>query len=424
MRRRAPDDCSKLPHPLFAAQYLLMSTDHQQFSIQNQADAILQYAINHQMIIVRTYLDEGRSGLHLASRDGLQQLLADVQGGQAQYSVVLVNDVSRWGRFQDADESAYYEYQCKLAGVKIIYCEETFGEERGPFSTVLKSIKRVMAAEYSRELSCKVYRAHVNLAKMGFSQGGPPGYGLRRVSIDSSGKHLKPLKEGERKQRPSDRIIWAPGPRHEVQIVRRLFREYTQERRSFTSIASSLNAERIPGPWKEAWCYECVRQIIGNEKYMGRSVYNKVSRKLKGRPVRNPRDEWVCKENAFPAIIDEATFNLATERRSKRSRVLDDMICLNHAIRIWEFHGKLSVKVLRNQKRMFQDSECMGLTGKRFGGTKFLYALIGYEQTKKDGGAPADLKQLRETVLRRPRTIEWLQKNRPLFLKQLESIQD
>ncbi|MEO6246527.1 MAG: hypothetical protein ABIQ12_13930 [Opitutaceae bacterium] len=26
-------------------------------------------------------------------------------------------DVSRWGRFQDADESGYYEYICKRAGI-------------------------------------------------------------------------------------------------------------------------------------------------------------------------------------------------------------------------------------------------------------------------------------------------------------------
>jgi DNA invertase Pin-like site-specific DNA recombinase len=37
---------------------------------------------------------------------------------------VLVYDVSRWGRFQDIDESAHYEFVCKQAGIKVAYCAE------------------------------------------------------------------------------------------------------------------------------------------------------------------------------------------------------------------------------------------------------------------------------------------------------------
>jgi hypothetical protein len=31
---------------------------------------------------------------------------------------------SRWGRFQDADESAHYEFLCKSAGIPVHYCAE------------------------------------------------------------------------------------------------------------------------------------------------------------------------------------------------------------------------------------------------------------------------------------------------------------
>ena len=88
-----------------------MSTEHQQYSTENQGDAILRYADNaHNMQIVRTYSDEGKSGLNLSGRGGLRELLQDVESGRADYSVILVYDISRWGRFQDADESAYYGY--------------------------------------------------------------------------------------------------------------------------------------------------------------------------------------------------------------------------------------------------------------------------------------------------------------------------
>ena len=91
-----------------AAQYVRMSTEHQQYSTNNQSDRILEYAKRRNIEIVRTYADEGKSGLSIGGRASLQRLIADAESGQADFSLVLVYDVSRWGRFQDADESAYY----------------------------------------------------------------------------------------------------------------------------------------------------------------------------------------------------------------------------------------------------------------------------------------------------------------------------
>ncbi len=99
-----------------AAEYVRMSTDHQKYSTENQADAIRHYATARGIDIVRTYADAGKSGLKIEGRDALKQLIDDVQSGAADYTMILVYDISRWGRFQDADESAYYEYICKRAG--------------------------------------------------------------------------------------------------------------------------------------------------------------------------------------------------------------------------------------------------------------------------------------------------------------------
>lgn len=43
----------------------------------------------------------------------LQNLMRDIRSGTADFSTILVYDASRWERFQDADESAYYEFLCK-----------------------------------------------------------------------------------------------------------------------------------------------------------------------------------------------------------------------------------------------------------------------------------------------------------------------
>lgn len=90
-----------------AAQYLRMSTEHQQYSLENQSIAIRSYAARMGFTVICTYADEGKSGLALKRREGLQRLLRDVVSEIADYEAILVYDVSRWGRFQDADEAAH-----------------------------------------------------------------------------------------------------------------------------------------------------------------------------------------------------------------------------------------------------------------------------------------------------------------------------
>jgi DNA invertase Pin-like site-specific DNA recombinase len=169
-----------------AAQYVRMSTDHQKYSIQNQSAAIEAYAHLNGMTIVRTYSDEGKSGLRLDGRNALKQLIVDVCSGNIDFKCILVLDVSRCGRFQDADESAYYEYICKAAGLAVRYCAEPFENDGSLSATLIKNIKRLMAGEYSRELSARIFAAKCRLTTLGFRQGGSPGYGLRRLLIDGN----------------------------------------------------------------------------------------------------------------------------------------------------------------------------------------------------------------------------------------------
>ena len=161
-----------------AAQYLRMSTEHQQYSLENQSFAIQKYAEARGFEIVRTYSDAAKSGLMLRHRRGLQQLLQDVVGTPC-YRAILVYDVSRWGRFQDTDESAHYEFLCKSADVPVHYCAETFANDGTLPSLIMKTLKRTMAAEFSRELGVKVLEGQKRLARLGFKQGGFPGYALR-----------------------------------------------------------------------------------------------------------------------------------------------------------------------------------------------------------------------------------------------------
>ena len=190
-----------------AAQYVRMSDEAQQYSPDNQKDAIQQYAVSHGFRIVKTYADLGRSGVVARSRTGLSELLKDVVSGEAEYKAILVYDISRWGRYPNSDEAAHYEYICSSSGIPLHYCTEPFANDGTATSSLLKSLKRSMAAEFSRELGERVYRGKSRLVQMGFWVGGPAGYGFRRLMISADGHPKQILKPGEQKSLTTDRVI-------------------------------------------------------------------------------------------------------------------------------------------------------------------------------------------------------------------------
>ena len=83
------------PQRVRAAQYVRMSTEHQKYSTENQAEIIARYAETRGFEIVCTYAAQGKSGLRLDGRDALKRLIADVQDGRADFQAILVYDVSR-----------------------------------------------------------------------------------------------------------------------------------------------------------------------------------------------------------------------------------------------------------------------------------------------------------------------------------------
>src|SRR5471030_1070735 len=86
-----------------AVEYVRMSTEHQQYSTENQSSKIREYASSRGIEIIRTYVDAGKSGLRIDGREALQRLIHDAEASPADFQLILVYDVSRWGRFQDAD---------------------------------------------------------------------------------------------------------------------------------------------------------------------------------------------------------------------------------------------------------------------------------------------------------------------------------
>lgn len=357
-----------------AAAYVRMSTEHQQYSTENQQDVIIAFAAARDLEIVKLYADEGKSGLRLEGRDQLKALLRDVESGQADYSVILVYDVSRWGRFQDPDESASYEVRCKQAGVRVLYCAEQFENDGSAVSSIIKNVKRTMAGEYSRELSVKVHAGQMRLIQVGVRQGGPAGYGLRRMLIDHTGARKVELKPGEYKSIQTDRVILVPGPVEETDTVRWIYKAFVEDGLTESEIAVLLNREGKRTDRGTVWTRGAVHQILINDKYVGDNVWNRTSFKLKEERVKNPPAAWVRAEGAFEAIVDRLMFNAARQIILARSYRLTDQEMLAALHRVLLRHGYLSGIVIDETT----DCPSSSAFASRFGSLIRTYTLIGY----------------------------------------------
>jgi DNA invertase Pin-like site-specific DNA recombinase len=364
--------------PISAAQYLRMSTDRQEYSVENQAQAIAEYADSHGMRVVSTYSDPATSGVVFRKRKGLQKLIQDVIQGQALYKAILVYDVSRWGRFQDTDESAYYEFLCKSAGVPVHYCAEPFSNDDSFPNLIMKALKRAMAGEYSRELGVKILAGHRRGAALGFRQGGKPGYGLRRLLLAADGSPKQLLADGERKSITTDRIILVRGPAKEVRCVQDIYRMFIKKRMNFTDIARELNRRGTKYLDGSEWKLRGIRTILTSEKYCGANVFGRYSERLYTNPIRKPKSEWTVACGVFEALIEPGTQAEArriidsTDAKSPRNKSDDDLLNALRAILTKE--GRITADLVERAA----NTPCANSYRVRFGALSNAYERIGY----------------------------------------------
>lgn len=364
--------------PIRAAQYVRMSTEHQRYSIDYQIAAMATYALERGILIERTYADSGISGLKFENRAGLKALLGDVVSGEFGLDLILVYDVSRWGRFQDPDQSAHYEFLCRQAGIGVEYCAEAFDNDGSPMAAILKGLKRVMAAEYSRDLSLKVQQALLRVAADGYHAGGSAGYALRRVIVDKEGAVLARLGAGERKMIVDHRVRLVWGPAEEVETVRRIFRLFTITGMTQVAISHLLNSEGLltdrGTPWTPRW----VRGVLMNPRYAGVVRYNYRDRTLGSRETYRPPDEHVLVTGVLDPIVSLEIFERAQTIIANRYCRLTDAELLERLGALVKRGLTLSVAVINDAP----DLPNAEVISRRLGGLKRVYGLIGYDRER------------------------------------------
>lgn len=359
--------------PIPAAQYIRMSTEHQRFSPDNQRAANMAYAAANGYEIVATYQDNGKSGLTLKARPELKRLLSDVLSGLMPYRAILVLDVSRWGRFQDADQAAHYEFMCREAGIPVRYCSEAFDNDGGAMASIVKHMKRVMAAEYSRDLSTKISRAQRQQAGLGYKQGGITPFGTRRQVVDHDGRPKLYLSGGERKALATDKVLFARGPASEVNLIKSVFHMYAVQNMTMRAICLRLSDKRKFRRDGKPWSTWSIAKMLRNEIYIGTYIFGRCFNNL-GNKKRAAEAEWV-KAGVLEPIVAPELFNAAKVRLDKSTRRFwSDQDIEDGLSRLLKEQGFLNVPTI-NACPYLPDQTTIT---KRFGGLAKACAAIGY----------------------------------------------
>lgn len=346
--------------------------------------AIQEYASKNNFIIVKTYLDAGKSGVIAKNRRALQELLNDVTSHNAKYQAVLVYDVSRWGRYPNSDEAAYYEFVCFRSGIPLHYCAEPFQNDGTAFSSLLKALKRTMAAEFSRELGERVFRGKTRIVQLGYWVGGQPGYGYRRLMVSAEGTPKVQMSFGEHKHFMMDRVKLIPGPLEEVHCVREIF-SLALEGKGCSAIAHELNRRKITRDG-HTWSHHTVQNIVRNPKYKGWNVWHRGSQRLRANRIPVKPEHWISKPGAFEPLVDQEIFDKVQTILPKGSDYhWSDEEILQNVRRLLKRKGRLSENLLRDAHR--RNPNAMPSTTTihgHFGRYRELYEIVGYKLAEED----------------------------------------
>ena len=292
------------------AYYRHSAEDKQELSVPIQREQAHKFAQEHRIEIIHEEADEGETGLN-ADRDGFDVLFRNwiLNKHAPHFDYVLVFNVSRWGRFQDQDEAAYYEFRCKQQGKQVVYVTRGFPKEDQKLITHLQaSIERYMAAEYSRQLSDNVFRGCIKVSEQGFSADGMACYGMGRLLPDERRAPIRMLQKGEHKQISNQRVRFVPLNDGTTQTVKGIFKWFIEGKHQ-NDIAALLNGHGIPSAMGGLWTGDKVLRVLTNETYTWKRIYNKTWNRLRQGKRRNPRSAWIVYENAFPASVTQECFD-------------------------------------------------------------------------------------------------------------------
>lgn len=266
--------------------YARYSTDRQEeSSITDQVRRCRDYAAARGWEVVEVFADEGISGAALGNRPGVQKALELVSAGH----VLLVVDTSRLSRSQDL---APLVTRLRHREVRVIGVLDGF-DSYSPTARMHAGLSGIMSEEYRAQVSSRTHSALDMRAREGRPTGG------KCYGFTNTGQVVE----------------------SEAAVVREVFARAAAGD-SQKAIASDLNVRGIPSPgasWDRRqrtadgfWRVSAINSMLGNERYIGRVVWNR-SQFLrdpdtgKRKRIERPESEWIISEG--PEIVDHATWS-------------------------------------------------------------------------------------------------------------------
>ena len=290
---------------LRCAAYLRISTSLQNpLSPEDQLRKCREFATRENWAVLdsQIYSDEALSGVG-ADRPGLTRLMAAAESRPRPFDVVLVDDSSRLSRSL-SDAMRIFE-RLNFAGVRVVAVSQGIDSQNDQ-ADVLVTFHGLMDSMYVKELAKKTHRGMEGALLRGFHTGGSC-FGYRTTEADG-GKQLR---------------VFEP----EAAIVRRIF-EMSAVGAALKTIAKTLNAEGIPSPRARkgrpsvgGWCPTGIREMLHNERYVGRIVWNRSKFvKVPGTNKRvarlRPQSEWKTRVQPHLRIVSDELWERVRTRLS------------------------------------------------------------------------------------------------------------
>ena len=347
------------------AYYRHSAQDRQKNSVEIQSDQVRKWATENAVEILHEFMDRGKSGLTAEGRPEFNNMMEWVRTRQ-DFEFILVLDVSRWGRFQDIDLSAQYSAECKKFGKEVVYTNLGIENDGSPVYPLVVNFERWRSAQYSRELSDKVWKGCVKISEQGYRAGGAAPYGMHRLMVNENDEPEKVLEAGEHKSIQNWRVKLTPGEEQQVQVVQEIFFQFVERGLDEKQIAGLLNSRGLASPGGVSWKPPAVRRILTNRTYEGDVVYNRTTAKLKTPQRPNPEELWVVTPEAYEAIIPKELFDRAQERLRIRRRQVDPTLLLERMRQIYRQYGTVTSKLIA----LDQDLPSAPTTYRHLGGSQ------------------------------------------------------
>ena len=286
-----------------AGLYIRLSKEDKNESITNQKNLLIKYAIDNNINILNTYIDDGYTGTNF-NRPGFEKLIKDINNKNI--NTVIVKDLSRLGRNYIKTGELIEEY-FPTHNIRFISINDNIDTINDNANIDIAPFKAILNDLYSKDLSKKIKSARKTMQELGLWTGGciPLGY---KQSKTNKNKLIINKKESY--------------------IVKKIFDLYLNKT-SINTIKDILNKENIPTFSKirknknNSWTNQSIKKILTNPIYTGCLVQNK-SKRLSykyRRIINNEKNNWIIVNNTHPSIIFKEEFeNIQNRLKIKQNR--------------------------------------------------------------------------------------------------------